>query len=266
MNITNAKDMTNVGATLLLYGESGTGKTSSLGTLRGKTLVIDIEGGSVVLRGKDVDIVSVPSDLAGLKGLFDEITLNASSMGYANICLDSATELQSFMLVALGKKQTSGTPSLNDYGVVNFKMREYMRKLRDLRDLGINVVVTALEMPVELEHDEDVTRTKMFPMMSRKLAPEICGLFDVVARLGVSDKEGHKGERYMLLDGDDGTMAKNRYGNAKYWLNADIGAFLENATSVISAVPAEVQEVKPAKAKKHAAPVIPVDESSTSQG
>lgn len=226
MNIRNAKDMEKVGSTVLIYGESGMGKTTALGTLQGKTLIIDIEGGSSVLRGKDVDIVSVPQDLSGLKDLFTELSLNPTALGYKNICLDSATELQSFMLVNLGTISKLGVPSLQDYGTVTFKMREYMRKLRDLREHGINVVVTALEMYLEIEHNEEVTRTKAFPMMMKKLAPEVCGMFDVVTRLCVSSKKDHEGERFLVLDGTDDYMAKNRYGGAPYIHGCDLGAMI----------------------------------------
>lgn len=231
MVINNTKDLSKTGATILLYGESGVGKTTALGTLRGKTLLIDIEGGSTVLRGKDIDVVSIPSTLDGLKGVVDELTVGDVASAYDNIALDSATELQTFMLVAMGKDSKSGAPSLNDYGVVSFKMREYLRKFRNLRDKGVNVIVMALEMPIELEQGEDVVRTKMFPMVLKKLAPEACGLFDVVGRMRVSSKAGHEGQRYIVLDGNDDMTAKNRYDNAKVWLNADLGAFIADATA-----------------------------------
>jgi len=226
MEIRNAKEMEDKGKTILLYGESGVGKTSGIGTLEGKTLLIDIESGSTVLRGKDIDVVSVPQNLSGLKGIFEELTLN-DGCGYDNVCLDSATELQAFMLINLGSKSKDGAPTLNDYGVCTAKMRDYMRKLRDLREHGVNVVCTALEMYLEIEHNEDTVRTKAFPMMMKKLAPEVCGMFDVVGRLCVSNKADHEGERYLLLDGNDDFMAKNRYGGARFVEGCDLAAFIK---------------------------------------
>ena len=88
---------------------------------------------------------------------------------------------------------------------------------------GVNVIVTALEMPLELESNDDAIRTRLYPMFGRKLAPEVCGLFDVVARVEVSTKPGHEGERFLRMDGDDRIMAKNRYGTGKF-ATADLGA------------------------------------------
>jgi phage nucleotide-binding protein len=223
MKVRNARSSDATGATILLYGESGAGKTSCLGTLGGKTLVIDIEGGTVVLRDKDVDIATIPEDLTGLRELFDELT--ASKPAYDNICLDSATELEKFMLVCLGRKSSTGTPTLNDYGVATFKMRDYIRRLRDLREHGINIVVTALEMPVELEASEGTTRTRLYPMMSKKLTPEVCGMFDIVGHVEVSRKEGHEGERFIRLDGTDQVVAKNRWGKGT-WAAPDLAKLI----------------------------------------
>ena len=210
--ITKTSDITKVGKTMLVYGESGTGKSTLLGTLPGRTLVLDVEGGLTVLRDKDVDRVAIPETLDNLKDVFDALV--TSDIDYDNICLDSGTELEKFMLIRLAaNSKNDGMPSLHDYGVVSFKMRDYMRKLRDLRERGVNVIVTCLEMPLELEQDDNTIRTRLYPMLARKLAPEVCGLFDIVARLEISQKPGKEGTRYLRMDGTEKIIAKNRYAN-----------------------------------------------------
>ena len=50
--------------TVMLYSRPGIGKTTVLGQLPGKTLVIDIDRGTSVLAGvKNVDIVPMDADL-----------------------------------------------------------------------------------------------------------------------------------------------------------------------------------------------------------
>lgn len=214
MKITKAKDMKKMGVTVLLYGESGSGKTTALKTLPGKTLIIDIEGGTSVLRGSDCDVVSIPNSLDGLKDAMDELCLQEKP-DYQNVCLDSLTELQTCMLVRMAEVSKTSSPTLADYGVVSFKMRDYARRLRDLREKGVNVVLTALQTPLEIEHNEDTVKTCLYPLVLKKLAPEICGLFDIVAHMEVSNKAGHIGERFFRLDGDDKVVAKNRLATAK---------------------------------------------------
>jgi phage nucleotide-binding protein len=247
LSISKTSDISKVGKTMLVYGESGTGKSTLLGTLPGKTLILDVEGGLTVLRDKDVDRVAIPETLENLKAVFDAL-VSSDNIDYDNICLDSGTELEKFMLIRLAaNSKNDGMPSLHDYGVVSFKMRDYMRKLRDLRERGINVIVTCLEMPLELEQDDSTIRTRLYPMLARKLAPEICGLFDIVARLEISAKPGHEGTRFLRMDGNEKMIAKNRYGNGGF-AAADLTVLFKAVDDNEPAMPTKAKpktEVKP---------------------
>jgi phage nucleotide-binding protein len=241
ISISKTSDISKVGKTMLVYGESGTGKSTLLGTLPGKTLILDVEGGLTVLRDKDVDRVAIPETLENLKAVFDAL-VSSDNIDYDNICLDSGTELEKFMLIRLAaNSKNDGMPSMHDYGVVSFKMRDYMRKLRDLRERGVNVIVTCLEMPLELEQGDSTIRTRLYPMLARKLAPEICGLFDVVARLEISAKPGHEGKRFLRMDGNEKIIAKNRYGNGGF-AAADLTALFK---AVDDNAPAMATKAKP---------------------
>jgi len=223
MKIEKTNEIAAKGITVLLYGDSGVGKTSTAGTLD-NPLLIDIEGGVACLQHKDIDTVRIHSDLSNIKDIFDEIS---TIEGYGAVMFDSATELEKFMLIELAKRsRNEGMPTLQDYGIVSFRMRDYMRRLRDLRETGMDVIVTALEMPLELEQGDGVIRTRAYPMMGRRLAPEICGLFDIVGHMEVSTKKGHEGERFIRLQPTEQIVAKNRYNEDRY-CTADLGALFE---------------------------------------
>lgn len=221
MKVTRTNEQARKGITMMVYGDSGTGKTTLLGTIDDpNTLIVDVEGGMQVLHDKQFDTVRVSEDLKNLKEVFDYLQ---NGITHTTVCLDSATELEQFMVSALTSLKKREKPTLDEYGAAAYKMRTYMRVLRDLRDRGVNVVITALETPMELEQGSGVVRTKMYPLMMRKLAPEVAGLFDIVARVKVSAKEGTKGERFLLLDGTESELAKTRYKMDKPYCKADIG-------------------------------------------
>ena len=223
MEITKTNKQNKTGFTILVYGDSGLGKTTLAKTLP-DCLLIDIEGGVASLRKEEVDVVRVSDNLGNLQSVFDSLL---TITGYKTVMLDSATELEKAMLIQLANQsRNKGMPSLHDYGVVSFRMRDYVRRLRDLRDEGINVVVTALEMPLELEQCDGIIRTRSYPMMGRKLAPEICGLFDIVAHMEVSAQKGQEGERYLRLQPTKNIVAKNRLG-AENQFPAHLGKLIE---------------------------------------
>ena len=64
MQVLKATDLTEGKITGLIYSIPGMGKTTLLGTLPGKTLIIDVDKGTSVLRGNPkVDIVRLSEDL-----------------------------------------------------------------------------------------------------------------------------------------------------------------------------------------------------------
>ena len=223
MKIENAQQIERKGVSMFVYADAGVGKTSLAKTLA-NPLVIDIDGGMAVLKGADLDYVTVLKSLKNLSEVFDSLE---SMDKYPSIFLDSVSELEKMMLIDHGKRSKNhGAPTQNDYNIVYFKERDYIRRFRDLREKGIDVIATALEMPLELEQFEGVVRTRMYPMMGKKLSPEICGLFDVVAHMEISTKPGFEGDRYLRLQPTEQIAAKNRLTDDQFW-PADLGSFIE---------------------------------------
>lgn len=231
LEITQTDNVASQGITMLVYGESGVGKTTLLGTLPEKdTLIIDVEGGIASLRKKSIAVVKVNSNLDNLSAIFEEL----HKTEYKNICFDSVSELDKHMLMAIGKTgKNSNVPEMQHYLIVQYKLRDYLRELRDLRDSGKNVFITALEMPLELERVDGSRYTKLYPMISKRIAPEICGLYDIVARMEISSTEGEEGNRYLRIQPTPEIVAKNRFDDSGKvnTINADLTALIGKINS-----------------------------------
>jgi phage nucleotide-binding protein len=203
----------NNGISVLLYGESGTGKTTFLSTLKGKTLIIDVDKGTSVFKkmnlSDDFEIYHLKDDLSNLQELLT--ILLTEDLGFNNICFDTITELEKAMLILYGKtSKIDSTPEQRHYQTVQYKVRSCLRTLRDLTLKQINIIITAWEMPYETLQKDGVITSKMYPMLSGKLPPEAVGLFDIVGRIVKSEKEETKGQRFILLQGNDRFTAKDR--------------------------------------------------------
>ena len=205
VTIRKANTLKTEGKSLLIYGDSGFGKTYAAGTLpEGKTLIIDIDVGVETLSKTDHEVVR-PDSVVELKEIYEG--LRDGSLAYRFVVIDSLTELEK--RVQMFRKQAKGKEfiSMKEYGETSELMREYMRKFRDLRNEGISVIFTALEMPLDIQVSESETQTKAVPMLSKKFALEACGLVDMVARLVINPNSG---ERELRFAGNQEFLAKTR--------------------------------------------------------
>jgi len=215
------------GATFLIYGDPGIGKTTAAGTIPGKTLIIDIDGGSQVLRACDhVDILTIHEDMEGWKELFNEIHVIADD--YDTIVLDNLSELEKYMLVVLAESgKNEGVPEMRHYQRVQFALRDTARKLRDLREDGKNVIINAWSMALEIEQAEGVIKTLQAPMISKKISSELCGLFDIVGYMRIRKNKEGENIRVIELASSESFIAKNRYGSPDA-CSPDLGKLIEH--------------------------------------
>ena len=145
MNIINAKDIKQPHITALIYGTPGMGKTTLLGSLPGRTLIVDIDKGTCVLAGKEnIDILSFSGNFRELEEISRQFR---QTCHYDNICIDTLSELERYMLNIKAAKSSTGIPQINDYGIVN----NYLLKLcRDFREINANIFFTAWEQYTDI--------------------------------------------------------------------------------------------------------------------
>jgi len=170
----------------LIHAPSGAGKTRLIATANddertSPMLLIDYEGGTQSLVGRDIDIERIRS----WEDYNRVYTMLSGEHQYKSIGLDSISETHTFALLAqlvAGDRKRS-IPDLleqGDYGIALVQMR---RLLRTFRDLPVHVFCTATSKS-DIDPREG---TVIKPALAGAFSDEVMGIFDVVAYLALSD-------------------------------------------------------------------------------
>lgn len=187
--------------TILYYGKEGTRKTTDalLLSKRGRILLINAEGGAkpTALRSQGVVIENIDTWPKG--GDVDEITFQAieeevyvplrkaledDPTSYIGVVIDSFSELSRRLVdkaAAAGREadRVKGKPrgqfqiDLDDWGTMTTMMRLILRRFRDL---GIHLVITALER----RDTDDNGYVQYGPAVGPAVGSDTMGLVDIV--------------------------------------------------------------------------------------
>ena len=209
---------------MLIYGESGTGKTTLAGSsdevpqMR-PVLVIDIEGGTESLRHTypDVEQVRVRT-WQEMQNVYN--ALYNGGHGFQTVVLDSLTEIMKFSMYQImgdlvqkgrgsGAEVDPDVPSMREWGK---NIEQIRRFVRGFRDLPINTIFTAL---VRAEKDAKTGVTTFMPSLSGKVAGEVAAFLDIVLYYYVKDlgdDEGGGQKRVLLTRRIEKAIAKDRSG------------------------------------------------------
>ena len=182
--IKNTKEVHADGVKVLLFGTSGIGKSSQLGELDGKTLILSAESGLLVLKDKDIDVIDIES-IAGLAEVYTAI--KDGQLKYDNICIDSLSEIGDVLINELEADDYYGDPSNSfpKWGEYSKRIIKIVKMFRDLK--GYNVFFTALSEPVESGGS-----IKYLPMIpAKKSQAKLVSLFDEVYYYAY-DKDGNR--------------------------------------------------------------------------
>lgn len=210
IKLSNAANIVKKNTAYLLYGNPGMGKTTTVKFLPGKTLLLDIDKTSHVLKGCDhIDILDIP-----LKDTFDYWVKLMDEMpkivkNYDNIVIDNISELERCLLSDLGAKgKNKGTPAMGDYQHVQFLLPH---SLRYLKNLNKTIILLAWEYPQRISDVDGNEYTQIMPQLQSKTVNVVCGLCDVVGRLMIKDTT-----RFYLLESKANVYAKNQLDDRKY--------------------------------------------------
>lgn len=199
---------------MLVYGESGVGKTTLAGScdavpeMRG-VLVIDIEGGLRSIKEKYPNVAAVRvKSWADMQSVYEE--LYKGDHGYHTIIIDSLTEAQKMSmdqvmrrLVEEHEERDADVPGIREW---NINIEQTRKFVRAYRDLPVNTIFTAL---MKQDKNPRTGAVKKKPSLSGKVADEVAGFLDIVAYLYTKEIEGTN-KRVLLCGATEDTVAKDR--------------------------------------------------------
>lgn len=205
MKIYNAADIELENNMYLIYGDGGTGKTSTAQYFKGKKLLITLDQSQDVAKAWANTVVSEPEP-----GDFDDVYnflpwllttwLPPKLDQFDMIIIDNISNIQSMAL-----EQVMSTKKDNRQAYQEVQ-QWYRRIAETLRQLRKPVYVTGWETTFDETDAMGVKKTIYTLDLNTKARNAFAGLFDVVGRIHADET----GRRIITLQPDGQTYAKNR--------------------------------------------------------
>lgn len=200
--ITSTKGLHHNRIKAVIYGSSGTGKTTLLGTLpESETMIISAEAGLLCLSDKEIDVWEIKS-FDEMYNVFNFLKTEPASK-YTSVCIDSLTEISSMLVDSLQKKPEFKDPkmALKMWGEYSNKMTALIKAFRGIDK---NVVFTALPESI---NDGGMVIKKPY-IKGSSVQTMLLSYFDEAFYL-YSDSEG---KRFLQTQPDNMAEAKDRSG------------------------------------------------------
>lgn len=192
------------GVKVLVYGQSGVGKTVLCATAP-NPVIISAEAGLLSLRKVSIPVIEVKT-VEDLTEAHRWCSQSAEAKQFATVCIDSISEIGEVVL-ANAKKQVKDPRQA--YGELIEKMLATIKAFRDLQ--GKHVYMSAKMEPTK---DELTGIVRYGPSMpGQKLGPQLPYLFDEVFRLGINKTPQGEEYRFLQTQPDLQFEAKDRSGS-----------------------------------------------------
>jgi len=232
MKIQTTNDFsTNYGVKILIFGQSGAGKTYAASTLPKelKPVLVSAESGVLSLRKFKIPMIDIAKDDDGkpiemkdrVKRLHEVFTfLKSGKHDFDTVYLDSITEINQCLMAYLKAKYPDRKDSLLMYG----ENAELMMKIvKEFRDLKYNVIVTAL---ASVEKDE-IGRRFLVPDVVGKISQALPQLFDEVFYLHAkADEKGEIVRKFQTVTSEN-IIAKDRSGALQPFEDANLAEVIK---------------------------------------
>lgn len=227
MRIENTKNISTNSLKILVFGESGVGKTSLAKTTGEPTLIVSAESGLLSLSGSDIDVVNISTDEEGnriprekrilrLLDVYTYLNTDAAKKKYKWVFLDSLTEIFQNIVEQLVLEFPDRKDTFPMWGEYAKRTRGLIKEFRDIPHY--NVVFSALSI-----NDKDETTGKRFIGIDvqGKISQQLPAYFDEVFYYFI--EKSPDGEVRKLLTGKaDNVVAKDRSGKLDKFEQPDL--------------------------------------------
>ncbi|MFZ8934074.1 MAG: ATP-binding protein [Bacteriovoracaceae bacterium] len=198
MKIVKSTDL-KINPKILTIGQSGAGKTTSIGTLGLKTLVLDFESGTLPLYGnKNIDIAAIHS----IEELREAFKFVSNGHDYKAIAIDSLTDASDLFLKEAEKKFPSERNTMQKFGEVQKLTKDFLNYLKHLKQI---VIVNVLAKDVR----DDVGRRTIQPDIIGSLRDKAPAFFDIVLGCRIVKKDDEE-KRFFQTFNDEIWPCKDR--------------------------------------------------------
>ena len=174
--ITPVKSLPKV-LSMLVYGRSGTGKTTFAGSFPKPALLLDIreKGTDSIANQEGVDVVSIEK-WSELEEIFWYLKSGEGKTKYKSVILDQVSSMQDLAMTHAMVEEGKEVMSQRLWGVVSGLMKTWLLNYRDLVEDGMNVLFIAHDRASKGESGED--DDSIDPQVGARLMPSVAGMLN----------------------------------------------------------------------------------------
>jgi hypothetical protein len=180
------------GMSIVVYGRSGTGKTTFAASAPKPMLYIDVKdhGTDSIYDVKGIDVLEV-AEFADVEEA--ALYLSKNPQKYKTVVIDTCTQLQSLVVEEVAdsnKRKRSGksagdwgTLTKQDWGEVSGVLKRVLQEFRDLTYKGMNVVFIAQDRTFNAGDDESEGELLLDPEVGPALSPSVAKSLNAMANV-----------------------------------------------------------------------------------
>ncbi len=217
INLKNTDSIRHSGVKILVYGESGAGKTRLCATAP-SPIILSAEAGLLSLGGTALPYIEIGS-LEDLYEAYQWLLTTEEGASYRTVCLDSISEIAE---VVLARAKKDNKDPRRAYGDLADQMAALIRSFRDLP--GKNVYFSAKLDKLKDESTGAVSYAPSAP--GSKVGVSLPYFFDEVFALRVEKDQDGKVWRGLQTQPDGQYIAKDRSGRLEAWEEPDLGKII----------------------------------------